>query len=137
MAVVIDASALIFAVSSQAPAASTLRRRLATEATHAPHLIDAELGSVLRRHVLAGRLSPAAARKLLDEAANLVSMRYATSARLRGAAWELRDNLTFYDALYVALAQALELRLVTADARLARAPRLPCAAELIDLDAPG
>lgn len=131
MAVVIDASALIHAVNSPAPSARALRRRLAAEATHAPHLIDAELGSVLRRHALAGMLRPANAWGLLDEAAALVDVRYATSAALRRAAWALRDNLSFYDALYVALAQALELVLLTTDAKLAGALRLPCTVEVV------
>ena len=51
---------------------------------------------------------------------------------LATAAWALRDNVTYYDALYVALAARLGYPLLTADARLARAPGLPCAVELID-----
>ena len=47
-------------------------------------------------------------------------------------AWALRDNVTYYDALYVALAARLGYPLLTADARLARAPGLPCAVELVD-----
>ena len=54
------------------------------------------------------------------------------TATWRPAAWTLRDNLTYYDALYVALAARLGYPLLTADARLARAPGLPCAVELID-----
>lgn len=131
MAVVLDASALIFAIRSPVPTAAALRRRLVDEISHAPHLIDAETGNVLRRHVLTGALPPSDARTLLSDAATLVDMRYATSDALRGAAWELRENLSFYDALYVSLAQALGLPLLTADARLARAPRLPCAVELV------
>ncbi len=50
----------------------------------------------------------------------------------RGWRWALRDNVTYYDALYVALAARLGYPLLTADARLARAPGLPCAVELID-----
>ncbi len=52
------------------------------------------------------------------------------SARLDSSAWTWRHNLSFYDALYVALAVSLELPLVTADVRLSRAPRLPCTIEL-------
>jgi predicted nucleic acid-binding protein len=128
---VIDASALVYAVRSPEPAAAGVRARLADEIVHAPHLIDAEVGNVLRRHVLAAALAPSAARTLLSDAAALVDLRYATIEALRGAAWALRENLSFYDALYVALAQALDLSLLTADAKLARAPRLPCAVELI------
>jgi predicted nucleic acid-binding protein len=127
---VLDASALVYAVRSGEPTAASLRRRLADETSHAPHLIDAEVGNVLRRHVLAAELARGDARTLLSDAATLVDLRYETSEALRSAAWALRDNLSFYDALYVALAQALELSLLTADAKLARAPKLPCAVEL-------
>ncbi len=131
MAVVLDASALVYAISSQAPAAAGLRRRLVEEFSHAPHLIDAEVGNVLRRHVLTDELPPSAAEGLLGDAATLVDMRYGTSEALRGAAWALRDNITFYDALYVVLAQALRLPLLTADAKLMRTPTLPCDVELV------
>jgi len=131
MAVVLDASALIYAVRSRAPTAAVLRRRLVEETSHAPHLIDAEVGNVLRRHVLDSEVPPSTAEVLLGDAATLVDTRYETSAALRGAAWTLRDNVTFYDALYVVLAQALRLPLLTADAKLARAPKLPCAVELV------
>lgn len=131
MAIVLDASALVYAIRSQTPAASGLRRRLVEEVSHAPHLIDAEVGNVLRRHVLKDELPPSTAEGLLGDAATLVDMRYGVSDALRGAAWTLRDNVTFYDALYVVLAQALRLRLLTADAKLARTPMLPCAVELV------
>ncbi|MGI8731534.1 MAG: type II toxin-antitoxin system VapC family toxin [Solirubrobacteraceae bacterium] len=131
MSCVLDASALVFAVRSTEPSASIIRQRLVDETTHAPHLIDAEVGNVLRRQVLASELSQSDARTLLSDAATLVDMRYETSEALRGAAWALRDNVSFYDALYVALGQALDLSLLTADARLMRAPKLPCAVELV------
>ena len=130
MALVLDASALVYAIRSPAASATRLRRRLAQETSHAPQLIDAELGNVLRRHVLAGALPASEARTLLSAGATLVDLRYETSEALRGGAWELRDNLSFYDALYVALARALDLSLLTADAKLARTPKLPCAVEL-------
>jgi len=133
VALVVDASALVAAIRSPAPAAADLRRRLVEDTSHAPHLVDAEVGNVLRRHVLAGELPAADARILLSAGAALVDLRYATSDALRGAAWELRHTLTFYDALYVALASALELSLLTADARLARSPGLPCSVELVAL----
>ena len=131
MAVVVDASALVYAIRSSSPTGGILRRRLVDETSHSPHLIDAEVGNVLRRHVLAGELASSDAKMLLDDAARLVDVRYEVSEVLRGAAWELRKNLSFYDALYVALAQALDFSLLTADAKLARAPRLPCAVELV------
>jgi predicted nucleic acid-binding protein len=53
--------------------------------------------------------------------------------RLGHAAWALRENFSFYDALYVALAQSLSVPLLTGDGRLSRAPGLPCAVELMGL----
>jgi len=131
VAVVIDASALVYAISSPVATAAVLRLRLVDETSHAPHLIDAEVGNVLRRHVLADKLPPTDAKTLLGDAATLVDLRYEASEALRGAAWDLRESISFYDALYVALAQALELPLLTADAKLARAPKLPCAVNLV------
>nr|MBA2580645.1 hypothetical protein [Thermoleophilaceae bacterium] len=78
-------------------------------------------------HVLAGALPASEAKTLLSAGATLVDLRYETSEALRGGAWELRDNLSFYDAL----ARALDLSLLTADAKLARTPKLPCAVELV------
>lgn len=78
-------------------------------------------------------MPPSDAKTLLSGGATLVDLRHETSEALRGAAWELRDNLSFSDALYVALAQALDLSLLTADAKLARTPKLPCAVEPVAL----
>lgn len=131
MALVVDASAIAVALLGTPPQSRTLRRRLDLEVCHAPHLIDAEIGHILRRRVLRGEISPTAAEVLLQRAEPLVNRRYAMGGELAKAAWALRSNLSFYDALYVALAARLDLPLLTADARLSRAPRLPCAIELI------
>ena len=131
MTLVLDASALAWAVTATTPTASTLRRRLAAEACHAPHLIDAEVGNVLRRRVLRGELTAADGEILLAAATPLVDHRYEMIGPLARAAWRLRENLTFYDALYAALAEALEAPLLTCDNRLGKAPGLPCAVELV------
>jgi len=119
------------AVLGGSSSARELRRRLAAEVCHAPHLIDAEVGNVLRRRVLRGELLPADGQLLLSAAAPLVDHRYEMTGALARAAWLLRDNFSFYDALYAALAHALTCPLLTADERLARAPTLPCAVELV------
>jgi predicted nucleic acid-binding protein len=98
---------------------------------HAPHLIDAEVGNVLRRHERVGRLSADEAAQGLRAAAALIDHRYPHIGPLGQLAWTLRSNLSFYDALYVALAASLQLPLVTADVRLSGAPRLPCTIELV------
>lgn len=76
-------------------------------------------------------MSAEAASVLLWAGPALVDVRYEAHGRLAAAAWELRDNVSFYDGLYVALAGALALPLVTLDARLAEAPSLPCHIDLV------
>ena len=110
MTIVVDASALLVAMLGRSSNARDLRRRLAAEVCHAPHLIDAEVGNVLRRRVLGDELSAAGAQPLLAAAAQLIDHRYEMTGALARAAWLLRDNLSFYDALYVALAQASAAR---------------------------
>ncbi|NDC35819.1 MAG: PIN domain-containing protein [Synechococcaceae bacterium WB9_2_112] len=124
--VVIDASVLVNALLVNGSA----RSRLAAESLQAPELIDAEVLSVLRRLVLAGKLQDVAALQALTVAHQLGLRRHVSRA-LWLRAWELRLNLSAYDALYVALAEQLQVPLLTADARLARAPGLRCCVELI------
>ncbi len=131
MPLVVDASALALALLGSGRSHQTLRSRLAAEVNHAPHLIDAEVGNVLRRRVLRQELGAGDGEALLIAASALVDIRHEMTGALARAAWALRANLTFYDALYVALAAALRCPLVTADRRLTRAPALPCHIELV------
>lgn len=128
---VLDASALALAVGGKSDAASGLRKRLTGAQRHAPHLIDAEVGNVLRRHEREGRLTAHEAAHGRQAAAVLVNHRYPHVGPLGQLAWTWRHNLSFYDALYVALAATLNVPLITADARLSRAPRLPCTIEVV------
>jgi len=128
---VVDASAMVLALSGKTDAASTLRTRLAGVRTHAPHLIDAEVGNVLRRHERQARLSPDEARLALSAVRAFVDRRYAHVGPLAELAWTWRQNLSFYDGLYVALAVLLDLPLITADVRLSRAPGLSATIELV------
>jgi predicted nucleic acid-binding protein len=128
---VIDASALVLAVAGKTKVADTLRARLTDMRRHAPHLIDAEVGNVLRRHEQAGRISTAEADTGVRVAGLLIDHRYPHVGALARRAWSLRHNLSFYDALYVALAGYLNISLLTADKRLSRAPRLPCQTEFV------
>ena len=134
MAIVVDASALAFSLLGTSPGHRSLRRRLAAGTCHAPHLIDAEIGNILRRRVLRGELPASDAQALLLAAAPLIDHRYEMTGSLGHAAWALRENFSFYDALYVALAQALSVPLLTGDGRLSRAPALPCAVELTGVE---
>ncbi len=128
---VLDASAMVLAVSGKTDSASKLRTRLSGVRKYAPHLIDAEVGNVLRRHEREARLSNAEALLALRAARVLIDHRYPHVGPLTELAWALRHNLSFYDALYVALADLLDLPLITGDVRLSRAPTLPCAIELV------
>ena len=124
--VVVDASVLVNALLINGAA----RARLADANLQAPDLIDAEVLSVLRRLVLAGRLTEQHALSALTTSQQLGMRRHA-SRHLWPRAWELRSNLTAYDALYVALAERLGATLLTADARAARAPDLQCSVEVM------
>ena len=128
MDIVLDASV---AARALMPGDADLLGRLRRTPCHAPHLIDAEVGSVLRRAVAGGRMAAHTAEAGLHALGTLVEDRYPHS-HLVAAAWRLRDSVSYYDALYVALAARLGFPLLTADARLARAPGLPCTVELVD-----
>ncbi len=88
---------------------------------HAPHLVDVEVTQALRRYARGGEIDEAAATVALDDLRALDLERHAHEPLLTRV-WELRVNLTAYDAAYVALAEALEARLLTCDGRIARAP---------------
>ncbi|MGH3322720.1 MAG: type II toxin-antitoxin system VapC family toxin [Streptosporangiaceae bacterium] len=128
---VLDASALVLALTGKTDIADRLRQRLRTIRRHAPHLIDAEVGNVLRRHEQGGRISPEEARSALDACRVLIEYRYPHAGPLAELAWTQRANVSFYDALYVALAVRLGVPLMTADAKLRRAPNLGCQVEVV------
>ena len=81
---------------------------------YAPHLMDAEVTNTLRRHVLDGRIDQISARRA-------IRLRWWPHKPLLGRAFALRDQLTAYDAIYVAMAEATGATLLTRDARLAGA----------------
>lgn len=89
---------------------------------HAPDLLNAEILHVLRRHERRGVIDAERSRAAISDLLDLPITRYPTTALLERA-WVLRANLTAYDAMYVALAEALDAPLVTMDARLAAAAR--------------
>jgi predicted nucleic acid-binding protein len=129
---VVDAAAAISALGRK-DSVGIAARKLITEATcHAPHLIDAEVGHVLRRSERVGEISEETARTGLRALPEMIDYRYPHTGRIADRAWELRHAITFYDALYVALARALDIPLLTGDVRLSRAPALPCRVELIN-----
>ena len=118
---VIDASAALAALLNDGPARATL----SNEQAHAPHLVDSEIASGIRRQVTSRTVSAKAGWAALDTWRRLGVVRYPAVALLERV-WQLRDNLSAYDATYVALAETLGCGLLTADARLSRAPGTRC-----------
>ena len=126
---VLDASAVVLLVAG-GPGSADIRRQLADTISHAPHLIDAECGHVFRRAVRRGELTADEGWAALRASAAVIDTRHGHGPIGRDA-WLLRDQLSYYDALYVALAVRLDVPLVTSDRRLAGAPDLPCPVELV------
>lgn len=119
---VVDASALVAYLTTGEHAEAVREHLLAPdEVLWAPHLVDAEVGHVLRRGVLAEELSATAARGALEDLTDL-PLRRASHRGLLARAWALRGNLSFYDGLYVALAERLSASLLTLDGGIAGAP---------------
>jgi predicted nucleic acid-binding protein len=128
---VVDASAVVDALGGKNAIGIALRTRITTTTCHAPHLIDAEVGHVLRRGVSRGELDEEEAQTGLRALNTIIDHRY-PHPQLSGLAWELRHVVSFYDGLYVALATTLNLPLLTSDLKLTKAPDLPCRFELIN-----
>jgi predicted nucleic acid-binding protein len=128
---VIDASICVVALSDDSQAGDRARRRLRDENLAAPELIDLEVASVLRKLVSTG-LVPA--RRADLALADLISlpMDRARHQPLLPRVWQLRGNVSAYDAAYVALAEAIDVPLLTADTRLAAAPGPRCVIELLE-----
>ena len=127
---VVDTSAVVAALVGRPPDRRLTDRLGADGDLHVPHLLDVELLHALRRLVRTGQLSEERAADARADFAELAVVRYGQQP-LADRAWELRDNLTAYDATFVALAEALAVPLVTCDARLARAPSHRAAVELV------
>ena len=124
--IVVDASAALAALLN----AGHAREALGAEQLHVPHLIDYEVASGLRRRFAAEQLAADAGWAALDTWRRLGMTRYAIHPLL-DRIWELRDNLSVYDAGYIALAERLGCSLLTADSRLARAPGVGCPVTIV------
>lgn len=129
--IILDASILAAIVGDDGPDGDIARSALgeAGEAS-VPDLADIETLSVLRRLHLAGDISATRFRHAVDDLTVLPLTRYPALPLLARAS-ELIHNVTAYDAMYVTLAEALDVVLLTGDARLARAPKLPCEVRLL------
>ncbi len=128
--IVLDASAMV-ELLLQTPRAVGLAQRLGQphESAHAPHLIDLEVASALRSLEARGVVTSAAATRAIADLLAAAIVRYPHDVLL-ARTWQLRGNLSTYDAAYVALAEHLGATLVTCDARLAASPGLRVAIEL-------
>lgn len=128
--IVVDAGVVVTALADDGEDGDQARMRLRGERLAAPHLLDLEVASAWRRMAAAGDLD---GRRVGFALADLRALRLdrVPHGPLLDRCWELRDNLTVYDAAYVALAEVMDVRLLTADTRLASAPGCRCEVELL------
>ncbi len=131
---VIDASVLAVALLDDGPDGDLVRHRLRGEQLAAPALIDLEVASVWRGLARGGHLDARRVGQALNDLQELPIQRVEHTPLLTRC-WELRDNLTIYDAAYVALAEALQAPLLTGDRRLPRATGPRCSIEVMKTQA--
>jgi predicted nucleic acid-binding protein len=129
--IVVDASALL-EVLLRTPAARAVERRLfdGRQTLHAPHLLDVEVAQVIRRYAANGEIDDERGRAAVADLADFPLQRYPHDFLLPRV-WDLRNNLTAYDAVYVALAEALDAVLLSRDQRLAAAAGHHARVELV------
>jgi predicted nucleic acid-binding protein len=129
--IVVDASALVeLLLMRQFAAHISARLFRSDQSLHAPELIDAEVAHTLRRYWLAGTLSAERGSYALAMLRDMPILRYSHEGLL-DRVWTLRENVTAYDACYIALAEYLNAPLITRDARLARSSGHDATIELI------
>lgn len=128
--IVPDASVVVAALLAEGPDGDDARDVLLGHEAHAPHLLDLEVASVVRRFVLSRRLAPEDAPDVIGALRDLPVVRHGHDLLL-DRALQLRDSASVYDASYVALAELLDATLVTGDRRLARAPGLRCDVQVV------
>ena len=127
---IVDASCL-YEVVADTSQAEQVRHRLSEDPVHAaPHVIDAEILGIIRRDRQLGRLDETAAPQAMEDLRDWPAERFGHRVLL-ARAWELRERVRSWDALYVALAEALDATLVTRDERLGRVAGLDCRVEVI------
>lgn len=128
--IVVDASVIATALADDGADGDQARQRIRNERLAAPHVVDLEVTSAWRRLAAAGHLDGRRADLALADL-QVLRIERVPHAPLLARCWELRANLTIYDAAYVALAEALDAPLLTADSRLANAPGTRCPIEVL------
>jgi predicted nucleic acid-binding protein len=130
--IVVEASALLDFLL-QTPLGVRVEARLFRDddELHSPHLVDVEVTQGLRRLVRAGHVSPGRAAEVLADLVEVDLHRHG-HLELLTRAWTLRENVTAYDAMYIALAEGLGATVVTCDTPLARAPASRVTIEVIE-----
>lgn len=118
--IVVDSS-IILEILLRTKSAHGIEKKIFSrgQTLHAPHLIDIEIAQVIRRYTLAGHVTPERGSQAIEDLMDLRMSKY-THDILLPRIWELRTNMTAYDAAYVALAEILDSPLLTRDAKLAR-----------------
>lgn len=130
--IVVDASVVVeVMLQTDDSARATARILNGTHTLHAPEVIYAEVLQAIRRYARTGQVAPDRGRTAIDDLIDLQLACYSHEPLLTRA-WELRDVMSAYDAMYVALAEALDAPLVTRDGRLARAVGHEARIEVID-----
>lgn len=130
--IVVDASALLeFLLQTSLGARVEIRLFRDQDELHAPHLVDVEVVQGLRRLVRTGEVSSGRADEAIADLTDLDLHRHA-HIDLLGRAWKLRENISAYDAMYVALAEAIEAPMVTCDSPLGKAPGHRARIDVID-----
>jgi predicted nucleic acid-binding protein len=129
--IVVDASAVLEALLPRVRTEAVRTRLFAgRETLHAPHLLDIEIAHVIRRYAVIGDIDAERGRAVLADLADLPLRRYPHDFLLQRV-WELRNNFTAHDAVYVALAEMLDVPLLTRDQRLASAARAHIRVEVL------
>jgi predicted nucleic acid-binding protein len=130
--IVVDASALLeFLLQTSLGARVEARLFREDDELHAPHLLDVEIVQGLRRLVRTGEVSSGRADEAIADLTDLDVHRHAHVDLLRRV-WKLRDNISAYDAIYVALAEAIAAPVVTCDGPLSKAPGHRARIDVID-----
>jgi predicted nucleic acid-binding protein len=120
--IVVDSS-VILEVLLRTKSSQTIEKKIFSrgQTLHAPHLIDIEIAQVIRRYTSAGEITPERGSQAIEDLMDFRISRYSHDILLPRI-WDLRKNMTAYDAAYVALAEIMDSPLLTRDAKLARSP---------------